>query len=103
LKTTKKSILNKLYIVAVLMTLFFIVIIARVVNIQYVQGDKYRKLSVENTIKNDTIFSNRGNVYAADGNLLATSMHKYTIRMDLIAVKSNVFEKNIKALSNSLS
>lgn len=103
MKTTKKSILNKLYIVAVLMTLFFIVIIARVVNIQYVQGDKYRKLSVENTIKNDTIFSNRGNVYAADGNLLATSMHKYTIRMDLIAVKSNVFEKNIKALSNSLS
>ena len=85
------------------MTLFFIVIIGRVINIQYVQGDKYRKLSVENTIKNDTIFSNRGNVYAADGNLLATSMYKYTIRMDLVAVKSNVFEKNIKGLSNSLS
>jgi cell division protein FtsI (penicillin-binding protein 3) len=85
------------------MTLFFIVIIGRVVNIQYVQGDKYRKLSVENTIKNDTIFSNRGNVYAADGNLLATSMYKYTIRMDLVAVKSTVFEKKIKALSNSLS
>lgn len=85
------------------MTLFFIVIIGRIVNIQYVQGDKYRKLSVENTIKNDTIFSNRGNVYAADGNLLATSMYKYTIRMDLVAVKSSVFEKNINALSNSLS
>ncbi|MFN0728101.1 penicillin-binding protein [Polaribacter gochangensis] len=85
------------------MTLFFIVIIGRIVNIQYVQGDKYRKLSVESTVKNDTIFSNRGNVYAADGNLLATSMYKYTIRMDLVAVKSTVFEKNIKALSNSLS
>ena len=85
------------------MTLFFMVIIGRVINIQYVQGDKYRRLSVENTIKNDTIFSNRGNIYAADGNLLATSMYKYTIRMDLVAVKSNVFEKNIKALSNSLS
>lgn len=85
------------------MTLFFLVIIGRIINIQYVQGDKYRKLSVENTIKNDTIFSNRGNVYAADGNLLATSMYKYTIRMDLVAVKSTVFEKNIKALSQSLS
>ena len=101
--TIKKSILNKLYIVTALMTLFFIVIIGRIVNIQYVQGDKYRKLSVESTVKNDTIFSNRGNVYAADGNLLATSMYKYTIRMDLVAVKSTVFEKNIKALSNSLS
>ncbi len=101
--TIKKSILNKLYIVTALMTLFFIVIIGRIVNIQYIQGDKYRKLSVESTVKNDTIFSNRGNVYAADGNLLATSMYKYTIRMDLVAVKSTVFEKNIKALSNSLS
>lgn len=85
------------------MTLFFLVIVCRVVNIQYVQGDKYRKLSVENTIKNDTIFSNRGNVYAADGNLLATSMYRYTIRMDLVAVESRVFEKGIRALSKSLS
>ena len=101
--TIKKSILNKLYIVTALMTLFFIVIIGRIVNIQYVQGDKYRDLSVASTVKNDTIFSNRGNVYAADGNLLATSMYKYTIRMDLVAIKSAVFEKNIKALSVSLS
>ena len=85
------------------MTLFFIVIIGRVINIQYVQGDKYRKLSVASTVKNDTIFSNRGNVYAADGNLLATSMYKYTIRMDLVAVRSTIFEKNITDLSNSLS
>jgi len=103
LATIKKSILNKLYIVTALMTLFFIVIIGRIVDIQYVQGDKYRKLSVESTVKNDTIFSNRGNVYAADGNLLATSMYKYTIRMDLGAIKNSVFEKNINPLSNSLS
>ncbi|WP_430438036.1 penicillin-binding protein [Polaribacter uvawellassae] len=101
--TIKKSILNKLYIVTVLMTLLFIVIIGRIINIQYVQGDEYRRQSVKSTVKIDTIFSNRGNVYAADGNLLATSMYKYTIRMDLVAVKSSVFEKNIKALSNSLS
>ena len=101
--TIKKSILNKLYIVTALMTLFFIVIIGRIIDIQYVQGDEYRKLSVESTVKNDTIFSNRGNVYAADGNLLATSMYKYTIRMDLVAINSSIFEKNIKDLSNSLS
>ena len=99
----KKSILNKLYIVTALMTLFFLVIVIRIVNIQYVQGDKYRKLALESTVKNDTIFSNRGNVYAADGNLLATSMYKYTIRMDLVAVQNNIFENNVEALSKSLS
>ncbi len=85
------------------MTLFFVVIIFRIVNIQYVQGDKYRKLFEERTVRNDTVFSNRGNVYAADGNLLATSMSIYTIRMDVMAVKTEIFEKNIQELSKSLS
>ncbi|WP_120185603.1 penicillin-binding protein [Tenacibaculum lutimaris] len=85
------------------MTLFFVVIIFRVFNLQYVEGEKYRKLSLEKTTKNDTIFANRGNVYAADGNLLATSMSKFTIRMDVVAVDSEVFEKNIRGLSEALS
>ncbi len=99
----KKSILNKLYVIVVLMTLFFVVIIFRVFNLQYVEGDKYRELSLEETTKNDTIYANRGNVYAADGNLLATSMSKFTIRMDVVAVDSEVFEKNIRGLSEALS
>ncbi|SEB66428.1 cell division protein FtsI (penicillin-binding protein 3) [Tenacibaculum sp. MAR_2009_124] len=99
----KKGILNKLYIVVVLMALFFVVIIFRIFELQYIDGDKYRKLSLAKTHKNDTIFANRGNVYAADGNLLATSMSKFTIRMDVMSVKSGVFERNIRELSKSLS
>ena len=101
--TFKKAILNKLYIVAGLIALFLMVILFKIVNLQYVQGDKYRKLSEEKNVKNDTIYANRGNVYASDGNLLATSMSKYTIRMDVVAVNSKIFEKNIKPLSQSLS
>ena len=85
------------------MTLFLLAIVFRVVNIQYIQGEKYKQLSTELTIKQDTIYANKGNVYAADGNLLATSMSKYTIRMDVVAVDTNVFEKNIAALSKELS
>lgn len=99
----KKGILNKLYVVAILMTLFFIVILFRIFNLQYVDGAKYKKLAQEKTVKNDTIFANRGNVYAADGNLLATSMSKYTIRMDVVTVESKIFEQNIRSLSESLS
>ena len=44
-----------------------------------------------------------GFIYAADGNLLATSMTKFTIRMDVVAVDEIVFEKNIVALSDELS
>ncbi|ARV08006.1 penicillin-binding protein [Polaribacter sp. SA4-10] len=85
------------------MTVFLLAVIFRVVNIQYAQGEKYRKLSTELTIKQDTIYANKGNVYAADGNLLATSMSRFTIRMDVVAVNDMVFEKNIVALSKELS
>jgi cell division protein FtsI (penicillin-binding protein 3) len=102
LATHKKSILTRFYIVAGFMTLFLLAIIFRVVNIQYAQGAKYKKLATELTIKQDTIKANKGNVYAADGNLLATSMSKYTIRMDVVAVNSNVFENNFMALSEEL-
>ncbi|WP_282073313.1 penicillin-binding protein [Polaribacter atrinae] len=85
------------------MTLFLLAIVFRVFSIQHTEGDKYRKLSTELTIRQDTIYANKGNVYAADGNLLATSMSKFTIRMDVVAVDSEVFEKNIVALSKSLS
>ena len=85
------------------MTLFLLTIILRVVNLQYVQGDVYRELATELTVRQDTIYANKGNVYAADGNLLATSMSKFNIFMDLVTVKNTVFEKNIVSLSNELS
>ncbi len=103
MKTFKDSILTKFYIVAAFMTLFLCVIVFQVVSIQYSEGDKYQKLSTEITRRQDTIYANKGNVYSADGKLLATSISKYTIRMDVMAVKANIFEKNVSALAQSLS
>ncbi|MEN8878637.1 MAG: penicillin-binding protein, partial [Polaribacter sp.] len=100
--THKKSILTKFYIVASFMTLFLFAIIFRVINIQYFQGEKYKKLATELTIKQDTVYANKGNVYAADGNLLATSMSKFTIRVDLLAIDATVFEKNVANLAKEL-
>lgn len=100
----RKRMLNKLYVIAGLMTLFLLLIVFKIFNLQYLDGDKYRELAKKNTVRNDTIFANRGNVYASDGNLLATSMTRYTIRMDVVAAVNNkVFEKNIAALSKELS
>lgn len=85
------------------MALFLFAIVFRVVNLQHVHGDAYRKLATELTIRQDTIYANKGNVYAADGNLLATSMSKFTIYMDLVTVDNKVFEENIVGLATKLS
>ncbi len=100
---TEKNILNRLYLVAACMLLFGIVVIAKVVNIQFVQGEKYREIATKRTVKKITIPANRGNVYSINGNLLATSIPKYDIRIDAVTPKPKVFEKNLKRLCDSLS
>lgn len=87
----------------IFITLFLVAIIVRLTNIQFADGEKYRNLSQQLTLRNDTIFANRGNVFSADGSLLATSMSQYEIRMDTYTVNSEVFEKNIRELSVELS
>ena len=83
--------------------LFFIAIIARLATIQFVDGDRYRGLSQQLTLRNDTIHANKGSVFSADGSLLATSMSQYEIRMDLVTVDADVFEKNVRGLAAELS
>lgn len=100
---TKKGILNKLYVVFVFITLFLAAIILKLTDIQFTDGEKYRDMSEHLTIKNDTIFANRGNVFSADGSLLATSMSQYEIRMDAYTVEAEEFEANIRSLSVELS
>jgi cell division protein FtsI (penicillin-binding protein 3) len=103
LAATKKGILNKLYVIAIIIALFLVAIIFRLTSIQFSDGDKYRNLSEQLTLRNDTIYANRGSVFSADGSLLATSMSQYEIRMDAFTVNGEVFEKNVRALSQELS
>ena len=99
----RKNILNRLYLVAGCMFLFALAISVKLINIQFVHGDKYRELAKESTTKNFVIPANRGNVYADDGSLLATSVPKYNIRFDAITVSADDFKENIKPLSEGLS
>lgn len=101
--TTETNILNRLYFVAGSMFVFALAVVFKLCSIQFVQGDAYRSLAQERTIKNVEIPANRGNVYSADGSLLATSIPKYDIRIDAIQPKQEVFNKYIKALGDSLS
>ncbi|WP_445738155.1 penicillin-binding protein [Mariniflexile sp.] len=72
-------------------------------SVQFLQGDKYRAMATERVIKNVVIPANRGNVYSVKGNLLATSIPKYDIRLDAITPSNKTFEKYVKPLSDSLS
>ncbi|MBO6605855.1 penicillin-binding protein [Psychroserpens sp.] len=85
------------------MFVFALAVVFKLCSIQFIQGDQYRSLAEERIVKNVEIPANRGNVYSADGSLLATSIPKYDIRLDAIQPKDEVFNKYIKALGDSLS
>lgn len=85
------------------MFLFAAAVVVKLLTIQISEGAHYRQLANQQNTKNDTIPANRGNIYADDGSLLATSIPKYDIRWDAVTVKAEVLDKNIKLLSDSLS
>lgn len=99
----KKQILYRAYLVAGFLVLFAGGIIYKLVEIQFVKGQEYISMAEESTVKSFEIFANRGNVYTADGSLLATSVSKYDIRMDPISVKESDFQTGIRDLSRELS
>ncbi len=101
--TNEKKILNRLYFVATGMFLFALAIVSKLVFIQVKEGEKYKQLATNQTVKKFTIQPNRGNLYADDGSLLATSVTKYNIHFDALTVSTKNFEKHIKPLSDSLS
>ena len=85
------------------MFVFCIAVVFKLVTIQFVQGDKYRAMAEQRIVKNVVIPANRGNVYSANGNLLATSIPKYDIRIDALTPSTITFEKYLKPLCDSLS
>ncbi|MBK0370376.1 penicillin-binding protein [Flavobacterium agrisoli] len=98
-----KHISYRIYIVAVFIFLMAIAIVVKLTNIQWVEGDYYRQLAKQRTVKNFVIPANKGNIYSADGSLLATSIPNYDIRFDAVVPKVEVFEENIKPLADSLA
>lgn len=99
----EKNIMNRFYIIAGCMFVFALGISVKLLNLQFVDGDKYRELAEKTTVKNFQIPANRGNVYADDGSLLATSVPKYDIRFDAVTVSDEDFKENLQPLSEGLS
>ncbi|WP_242085989.1 penicillin-binding protein [Aestuariivivens sediminis] len=85
------------------MFVFGLAVVFKLVSLQFLQGDKYKSLVEKQAVKNVTIPANRGNVYADDGSLLATSIPKYNIAIDAVVSSNKLFEDQIKGLCDSLS
>ncbi|MDI1257182.1 MAG: penicillin-binding protein [Flavobacterium sp.] len=99
----EKTTAYRIYLVAFVIVIMACAVVVKLTNIQWVEGDYYRKMAKDKSVKSFVIPANKGNLYSADGSLLATSIPNYDIRFDAVAPKSSDFKDNISGLCDSLS
>jgi len=99
----KKNIMNRTYLVTLSLMLFSFVLIAKLIHIQFLEGDKYREIASKRTLKRDILKPSRGNIFADDGSILATSMARYEVRWDAAVPSKASYQKEKNALVGGLS
>mgnify|MGYP003974079659 FL=1 len=103
MRTNQKQFLYRLYFVASILVVLALGIGYRIFDIQFLEGEKYRTIAKEKTIKNFIITPKRGNIYSDDGSLLASSTTNYDVYFDAVTVTNKNFNKYINPLSEALS
>ena len=92
--------------VTLFMSLVFIAILVFIFKIKYSEGSVWRELGRQETVKKDReIQPNRGNIYADDDRLLATSEPLYGVYVDFMAegIKRDTLMKYVTPLSQALA
>ena len=105
LANIKKDILWRVYLVYFFVLLFALLIVGKIFYIQIKEGDELRALAKTQELKIFTIEANRGNILDDNGNLLATSVPVFEIRMDVASpnIPDALFNKNVDALAAGLA
>jgi len=99
------NILSKAYIVFIAICLFSLFIVGKILVIQFVYGEKWESKVAHITTDLREITPVRGNIYADNRNMLATSVPIYEIRMDMAAegLSNEDYNENIDSLCAALS
>ena len=106
MRSIKRIIVNRVIALYLIMFLGAVVIVARILQLQLVQGEELRKKADDLTYRYVSITPNRGDIYSYQGrHLLATSVPYYEVRMDTRsdAMTDRVFDSGIDSLSWRLS
>jgi len=99
----KKSIVLRARLAFLFVFLFAVAVVVKVVSIQTVQGEKWRKIARENLMQYRKVKATRGNIYSDNGSLLATSLPFYKLAFDPRVVDRDVFKAGVDSLSMLLA
>lgn len=101
----RKTILRRVYLAFVLVGVFALLIVLQVLKLQVIQGSEWRSKADSVSTNYINVEAVRGNIFANDGSLLATSLPEYEVRMDVNAdgLTDEVFYSKVDSLAWSLA
>lgn len=101
----KKSILMRAYGIYFLVWIAAIAIMAKTFSLQFVNDDYWKSQATTESTRKEIIEPTRGNIYAENGELMATSIPLFQVNLDLdsTAIHDTVFNKHVDSLGICLS
>lgn len=99
----KRSIVLRVRVVFILVALAACAIPYKIAVVQLKEGDKWRAKAEQVNFQYREVPATRGNIYAGDGSLLATSLPFYRVAIDPTMAKEARFKAGIDSLSRLLS
>lgn len=83
--------------------LLFVVFLARILVLQNTNVQEIKEDYISKNYREAKLKAARGNLYAADGSILATTVMRYDVYLDFKTMRDTVYANNIAALTDSLS
>ncbi|ANF50788.1 peptidoglycan glycosyltransferase [Chryseobacterium glaciei] len=99
----RKRTLRWGYLFAVVALCVFVMFIARIIILQNTNVQEIKDDYINKNYREATLKAARGNLFASDGSILATTVMRYDIYLDFKTMKDTIYSNNIGALTDSLS
>jgi len=99
----KKSIILRVRLAFLAVTLLGAAIVFKMGKIQFVDGSKWIALAQDIGLDYQVVKAARGNIYSDNGSLMATSLPFYRVAMDPSVAREEVFKRGLDSLSLKLS
>jgi cell division protein FtsI (penicillin-binding protein 3) len=105
MKEIKKELLIRVYIVAIAMLGIAGLLAYKAVHISIVEGEQWRSLGDSLYLKYIPVIADRGDILAADGSLMTTSLPFFDLHVDFKAngLREDIFKANVDSLAYYLS
>jgi cell division protein FtsI (penicillin-binding protein 3) len=103
----RQIITKRFNIFFIFMLVAFLILLIFLIKVVFVDGPSLKLDASAKYLKERSIPAVRGNIYASDGSLMATSLQKYRLGMDFSVFKTpkmkETYEKNSRALAEHLA